>query len=128
MIPSTGRRVKYIKLDPIFYLSEAHPYSSKKIKPPDKVVCTVCSKENPKKPQHCEFCSLWACAECSPKTYPFPIIEDDEQQGIICLICETKLNINAVSVPVKTNHSDNFWHRKLNTNKRIRTDAERVSG
>jgi hypothetical protein len=77
MIPSTGRRVKYIKLDPIFYLSEAHPYSSKKIKPPDKVVCTVCSKENPRKPQQCEFCSLWVCAECSPKTYPFPIIEDD---------------------------------------------------
>lgn len=97
MIPVNGKRVKYIKLDPIFYLSEAHPYSSKNIKQPERIVCSVCNKENPKKSQKCEFCSLFTCLECSPKTYPFPLVEADSLKGVICLICEAKLHINAVS-------------------------------
>ena len=108
MIPVNGKRVNYIKLDPIFYLSEAHPYSSKNIKQPERIVCSVCNKVNPKKSLKCEFCSLFTCLECSPKTYPFPLVEADSLKGVICLICEAKLHINAVSAFLLLQFVDNI--------------------
>lgn len=67
--------------------------------------CNCCQKpiREIRKLQQCEFCASFGCSDCIYKQFPFPHInknaKDAEEQefGLICLLCETKLHINLVT-------------------------------
>lgn len=89
----------YNRNDPILDLQEPHPYAQKANQKQEKKVasCYICEKEQPKKSAQCQFCALWGCSNCISKMYPFPVIEKELKLGVICLVCETKLNIQEVT-------------------------------
>ena len=67
--------------------------------------CNCCSKpiKDIKKLTQCDFCACFGCGDCIYKQFPFPLINksskeaEEQEYGMICLVCETKLHINTVT-------------------------------
>ena len=65
--------------------------------------CGVCRKPKDKfknKIIQCHFCAMFGCSDCIGKLFPFPQLDPEDHTqnlGVICMVCEAKLNINTVT-------------------------------
>ena len=66
--------------------------------------CSVCRKARAefkgRKVAQCDFCASFGCIECIYKVFPFPQLDKQDKQqnfGVVCMTCETKLHINTVT-------------------------------